>query len=106
MIFLFSHFTNKYELGENKRKSDTTCQIALVKECTGEKELIFIKMLSAARASSARAKRMLSTFGLVYTNLRNQLGVEKAANHFKFKRVNVENAHRRIIMLIFNILLY
>lgn len=66
--------------------------IALLKNCVGQKEFDAIQLLCTAKGTTAGIERMFSTFGLVHTKLRNQLGVEKAAKLvLMFKSLNKTN---------------
>ncbi len=49
--------------------------LAIIKGCIGDKELAAIEILFTAIATSAEIERMFSSFGLVHSKLRNQLGV-------------------------------
>ncbi len=66
--------------------------LAIIKGCIGGKELAAIEMLFTAKATSAGIERMFSSFGLVHSKLRNQLGVEKASKLvFMLKSLNGTN---------------
>ena len=58
-------------------------------DCVNQELLEIVDQLLIAVASSAGVERIFSSFGLVYSNIRNRLGVEKAGKLvFLFKLFN------------------